>query len=308
MSATCDVVVIGSVNIDLVVRAARIPAAGETILGRDLMTFPGGKGANQAVAAARLGARTALVGRVGDDPYGGRLLASLQAAGVNTRHVTVTEGVPSGTALICVDALGENAICVAGGANMRVTPADIDRAAPLIRSAKVCLLQLELPIETVLHALQVCRAAEVETILDPAPCPEEPVAGLFHVAVLSPNQHEAERLTGERFGNHAEVKLLAATLAARGPAAVVVKLGERGAVYFDGEQLEHLPAHRITPVDTTAAGDAFTAALGVARAAGEPLAAATRFANAAGAVTCLKQGAQPALPTRPEVERMMRHP
>lgn len=308
MTENPEIVVIGSINIDLVARVPRIPQPGETVLGKDLLLFPGGKGANQAVGAARLGAKTALVGRVGDDPFGNRLIAGLEAAAVDTRGVLITPGVASGAALITVDHDGENAIAVASGANSRVTPHDIDHVHDLIATARVCLLQLELPIETVIHAIRVCRNAGVETILDYAPAIADPPAGLLNVDILTANLEEAARLSGERFAAHGEHKVALAAIGALGPSRVVVKLGNEGAVWLDGERFDRVAAHRIVPVDTTAAGDAFTAALGVARSRGEPLTRAVRYANASGAAACLKMGAQPSLPTPVEVEHMLKHP
>jgi len=306
MAEPAEVVVIGSINMDLVLRVAHPPLPGETVLARDLVTIPGGKGANQAVGAARLGAKTAIVGRVGEDEFGGRLLAGLKTNHVDTRFVTITEGAPSGVAVITVDDKGENAICVSSGANARVTPADIDAAADVIRNAEVCLLQLELPLETVLHAIAVCRRAGVETILDPAPAPIDAPDALFDVDVITPNLTEADTLTHKSPRNHErETRAVAAALAARGARYVVLKLGDRGALVCDGDTCEHVPGHKIKPVDTTAAGDAFTAALGFARTRGKNLHEATKLANAAGAAACLKFGAQPSLPTYEEVSKLM---
>jgi len=301
------VAVIGSANMDLVVRAARVPAPGETILGHDFATMPGGKGANQAVAAARLGADCRFVARVGDDDFGQRLLASLTAAGVNCQHVTVTEGLATGVALIVVDELGENAICVARGANGKLSPEDIDAAEPIIASARVCLLQLEIPLQTVSHAIRLAKRHNVEVIVDcaPAPAPEKVPPALFQADILTPNQSEAQILTGEPAAGKREARLVAAALAERGAKQVVLKLGERGALAFDGNHFEHVRGYRIKPVDTTAAGDAFTAALAVCRAKGMNLFDSAKYANAAGAAACLKFGAQPAMPTAEEVVMVM---
>jgi len=303
MQTAFEIVVIGSINLDLVLRVAHPPLPGETVLARDLSAIPGGKGANQAVGAARLGARTAMVGRVGDDEFGRRLLAGLGENRVDAQHVQITGGVASGVAVITVDDRGQNAICVAPGANHRVTPADVDAAADTIKQAKVCLLQLELPIDTVLHAIEVCRAAGVETILDPAPAPTSIPEHLLEVDILTPNLIEARTLAA---ANTAEDRELAAALAARGARRVVIKLGDQGALVCDGDRFRHLQAHRITPVDTTAAGDAFNAALGVARARGQALPDAIRTANAAGAAACLKFGAQPSLPTQADIDAVLR--
>ncbi len=301
------VVVIGSINMDLVVRAPHVPQPGETVLGRGFATIPGGKGANQAMAIARLGEKCTLIGRVGDDDFGERLLMSLRGNRVDVEQVVVTEGAPTGVALIVVDESGENAICVASGANFRVSPDDLDAAEETLRSARVCLLQLELPVETVLHAIKLCREFGVETVLDPAPAPADPPPGLFTADIVSPNAGEAEALTGETLATHAkEAKAVAAALAQRGARQIVLKLGAGGALVFDGSRFEQIRAHRIKPVDTTAAGDAFTGALAVGRARGQSLFEATRLANAAGALACSKFGAQPSMPTAAEVEKLLR--
>src|SRR5436853_1332533 len=189
------IVVIGSINLDLVCRVGRIPAPGETVLGNDLSQFAGGKGANQAVAAARLGATVHMIGRVGDDDFGSRLLNGLQQHKVNTDHVTVTEGASSGCALILVDKKGENSIVVAAGANTRLRPADIDAAEGLLARASIVLIQLEVPLPTVQHAIKVCRQLGVFVILDPAPVPSKGLPKeIFQVNILTPNQREAEEL------------------------------------------------------------------------------------------------------------------
>ena len=295
------IVVIGSINTDFVCRARRIPRPGETVLGSDLATIPGGKGANQAVAMARLGGRVHMVGRVGDDDFGRRLLQGLSENDVDTRHVSITPGVASGSAVIVVDARGENAIVVSPGANARLAPADVDAAMPLLRSAAVVLLQLEIPLPTVRYALQLCRRLGVPTILDPAPVPARGLPNaLYRVDVLTPNQPEAARLAGQS-GEQAARKLIA-----RGAATAVLKLGARGAMAVgrDGKAVSARPP-RVRVVDSTAAGDAFTGALAVAMSEGMPMREALRFANAAGALCCTKAGAQPALPYRQDVERLI---
>jgi ribokinase len=299
------IVVIGSINMDLVVRAPHAPAPGETVLGRDFQTIPGGKGANQAVAVARLQLPCSIVGRVGDDDFGERLLTGLRASKVDVAHVTVAEGVATGVALIVVDHVGENAICVASGANYKVTPDDVDAARDRIASARLCLLQLELPVPTVIHAIRLCRKLNVPTILDTAPAPSDPPDELFEADIITPNQTEAGLLAQEPSGKFREAKAVAAALVSRGARRVVLKLGDRGALVFDGQRFEHVPGRKIVPVDTTAAGDAFTGALAVACARGESLVEAARYANAAGAAACLKFGAQPSMPTPQEVEQLL---
>jgi ribokinase len=290
---------------DLVCRTPRIPHGGETVLGQDLLTIPGGKGANQAVAAARLGGDVHMVGRVGDDDFGRRLLAGLRENGVRTRHVTVTPGAPSGCAVITVDGAGENAIVVSPGANARVSPADVDAAEPLIRTASAVVLQLEIPLATVRRAMTLCRELGVTSILDPAPVPPRGLpAALYKADVLTPNEHEAALLAGSR---RRGADALAKALLGRGPSRVVLKLGGRGALARgQGGWAVEAPAFEVKAVDTTAAGDAFTGALAVALGEQQPWADALRFANAAGALCCTKLGAQPALPGRAAVDRLLR--
>lgn len=298
------IVIIGSVNMDLVVRAARVPAPGETVLGHNFTTIPGGKGANQAVAVARLGGNAVMVGRVGDDAFGQRLLAGLRENRVETSRVLVTSNTPSGIAMIVVSDHGENAITVAGGANSRVTPADVDAAEPLLRSARVCLLQIELPLETVLHAIAVCRRLGVETILDPAPAPVSPApAALFAVDILTPNESEAAQLTGLPL--ESAPSAIVDGLAACGATGIVLKRGARGAhVAVAGERCD-VAGFPVNVVDSTAAGDAFTAALAVGRSLDWPIVSAVRFGNAAGALACTRLGAQPSLPSLEQVNALL---
>jgi ribokinase len=299
------VVVIGSINMDLVGRTPRLPGAGETVLGPgDLLSIPGGKGANQAVAAARLGASVHMVGRVGDDAFGRTMLGGLRAEGVNTRFVKRTPGVASGCASILVDARGENCIVVSPGANARVTPADVDAAESIIRRAAVVVLQLEIPLATVRRAITLARKHGVLTVLDPAPVPPGGLPeALYRVDVLTPNEHEAAQLVSTSpLPPHA----VASKLVSRGPREIVLKLGAKGSLGLDSSGTTlRAKAFRVKAIDTTAAGDAFTGALAVAMAEGMPRDAALRFANAAGAMCCSRMGAQPALPTRAEVDRLV---
>ena len=310
------VVVVGSVNLDLVVAAPRIPATGETVLGEQLRLIPGGKGANQAVAAARLGLTTSFVGRVGDDDFGRTLRLNLAEADVDLRHLQITNDVPSGVALIVVAQTGQNAICVAPGANSRLTPDDVRAAEELIAGARVLLVQLEIPLETVACALQLARRHGVETILDPAPAPAFMPTELFQVDVITPNQTEAATLLGTATGQIPEPgkaaalgptpEEKAAAFLKRGVRAVALKRGAAGAFVADAKGSVAVPGFSVHVVDTTAAGDAFAAGLALGRIEGLSLADATRWANAAGALACTKHGAQPSLPTRAEVEELLR--
>jgi ribokinase len=311
------VVVIGSINMDLVCRTREIPRPGQTILGTDFVTIPGGKGANQAVAAAKLsrnGAPVYMVGRVGEDDFGERLLNGLVHHKVDTRYVTVTEGVASGVAMILVDRAGENSIVVAPGANARLSPKDVDAAEKVIATASAVVMQLEIPHETVKHAIAMCQRLGVCTILDPAPAEAKLPRVMMGVDILTPNQSEAETLLGldqsvttKTRRKVVDPKQIGMDLLARGPKSVVLKLGKKGAMLLgrDGE-IEHVRGFDVSVTDTTAAGDAFTAALAVAQQEQMDWPAALRFANAAGALACQNFGAQPSLPGRDAVEKVMR--
>ncbi len=301
------IVVVGSINMDLVVRLAHLPRPGETVPAQDLRTFPGGKGANQAVAAARLGARVAMIGRVGDDSFGPRLRAALEADEIDTQHVLVTEECSSGVAVIGVEESGQNAIMIVPGANGRLEPADIAARDEVIRGADMLLLQLEIPLRTVEAAVEIANRHGVPVILDPAPVPREPLPSmLFEVEVLSPNQTEAEGLTGIVVSDHRGAKEAAQLLRNRGSRQVVLKLGEQGAFLCDREgRTRPIATAPVDVVDTTAAGDAFTAALGVALCRGLPLDEAVRCGCAAGTLATTRPGAQPAMPTWREVETFL---
>ena len=282
------IVIIGSINMDLVCCTPTLPRAGETVLGSEFLTIHGGKGANQAAAAARIAEGRAdvhMIGRVGDDDFGRELLGGLRENGVVTKRVGVTKGAASGVAMILVDRNGENSIVVTPGANAKLTPADIDAAQGLIRTAAVVVMQLEIPLATVRHALKLCRRLGVFTILDPAPAPAKPLA--FDVDLLTPNETETR------------------TVRRAGAKQVVLKLGARGSELIDGDGSHRVKPFKVKVVDSTAAGDAFTGALAVGRALGMPMTETLRMANAAGALCCTKLGAQPALPTRREIQRLL---
>ena len=302
---TAHITVVGSLNMDLVVRAPRIPQPGETIIGGDFRTVPGGKGANQAVAAARLGGQVSMVGRVGGDAFGGALLDNLCAAGVDRAFVTRDSEAATGIALITVDDGGQNSIVVASGANMRLVPADVDAAEAAIVASDALLLQLESPTETVTRAAELARSHGVRVVLNPAPAGPIPPALLALVDVLIPNESETAYLAGMVVGDQVQAEAAAHSLRDMGVTTVVLTLGERGAMlaWEGGTQL--FPAFGVTPVDTTAAGDAFVAGFAVALAEGRSLAEAVRWGNAAGALAATKMGAQPSLPTRTALEKML---
>ena len=298
-----DVVVVGSVNLDLVVEVDAVPVPGETVIGGDLSRIPGGKGANQAVASARLGRRTAMIGRVGDDDPGSVLRMALQSAGIDTTGLLTTSGVPSGAALIAVGVDGENAIVVSRGANGRLSASDVRSRSRWLGSAAAVLMQLEVPLDAVAAAAHCSRGI---VVLNPAPAPDAPLPEdlLARVDVLVPNRAELAKLTGcaapaARGGISGRTAVrLARGLAAK---AVVVTLGADGAVAVTAADAVHAPAPDVDVVDTTGAGDAFCAALADSLIRGSSLADATRQAVRVGAATTMRAGAQPSLPTAEEV-------
>lgn len=302
-----NIVVVGSINLDLVARTLRLPTPGETVIGSDFQMIPGGKGANQAVAASRLEANVTLIGRVGDDSFGTILRTNLEQSGLNTEHVLTTTGCPSGVALIGVDASGTNAITVIPGANGLLTPADIEQRTNVIAAADVLVVQLETPYDTVATALRLARQHQVRTILDPAPAPLS-VADFprdcLAVDYLSPNQSEACSLSGCPRCDLETAPEVSRRLRELGPRNVVLKLGEAGAfVSLESGETHHIPTHKVSVVDTTAAGDAFTAGLAVGLGSGWNKVEATRFACTVGSLACTRFGAQPAMPTLAEVRR-----
>lgn len=302
-AGTANIVVVGSANIDLVASASHIPAAGETVLGDEFRMVHGGKGANQALAVARLGESAAFVGRVGDDDFGRSLRDGLEDAGVDCRFLDTTRGQPSGVALIVVSRGGENAICVAAGANACLTPQDIDRAEPVIAAARVCLVQLEIPIATVLRAIEIARHHGVTTVLDPAPAPANAPAALFAVDILTPNETEARQLLGDAAA--ADALTAGRRLLERGARDVVLKRGARETVWVHAGGAESYAVADVKVVDSTGAGDAFSAGLAVGRARGMDMPQSVRFASAAGSLACTRFGAQPSMPRLEEVEALL---
>ncbi len=301
-----EIVVLGSLNMDLVVRTRHRPAPAETVIGTDFQIIPGGKGANQAVAAARLGGKAAMVGRVGNDIFGRSLLQSLERAGVDTSHVTSVDGVATGTALIVVDEAGENSIVVVPGANGRCSVEDVRAAEDLIRSAKILMVQLEIPLATVQFALEFAKENGVTVILDPAPAQPLPSAILEHVDIITPNETEASALTNREVTDARTARLAATDFLQRGVRRAVVKLGPKGAVFAEGNCVEQVAGFAVDAVDTTAAGDSFAGGLAVALIEGYPMREAIRFANAVGALSVTRFGAQTSMPVREEVEGFLR--
>jgi ribokinase len=294
------IVVVGSINADLVCQVERIPLRGETLLGSDFRIHPGGKGANQAVAAARLGCEVYLIGKFGDDFFGEMLRKSLVESGVNISAIdTVHEA--SGVALIEVSAAGENSIVVAPGANAKVTPKDIDKHIELLRHAGAVLAQLEIPLETVAYLAQVCMREKIPLILDPAPAHELPDELLRAVTWFTPNETETAFYTGVK-----EPVQQREALFARGLTGVMLKRGEQGVSIFSAGGLRaDVPAFQVKGVDSTAAGDAFNGAFAAALMLGLDPTAAARFASAAAAISVTRRGAQPSMPSRAEVDAFL---
>lgn len=324
---TATVIVFGSINMDLVTKTPRLPVPGETLRGYEFFTAAGGKGANQAVAVARLGIPTHLVGRIGGDEFGHQLLAGLQAAGVRTEGVWVDEQISSGIAVITVDEAGENTIIIISGANGRVNEADVERLksqlkafhrqrsqsvmhtsspapqlprspASFSKGASVLLMQLEIPLPVVQSAALAARQAGVPVILDPAPAQDIPTELYPLVDIITPNQLEASQLVGFPVdGQEAAVKA-SAVLRQRGVGTAIIKLGDRGVICSTESEIFFVPAFPVQAVDTVAAGDAFNGGLAVALAEGRPLKEAVVWGAAAGAIAVTKAGVQPSLPER----------
>ena len=296
------IVVVGSSNTDMVVHTRRLPAPGETVLGGKFLMAQGGKGANQAVAVARLGGQVGLVGRVGQDVFGQRTLGALEQEGVETGYIVQDSEVPSGIALIWVDARGQNSIVVAPGANGRLSPEDVERARPAFEEASAVLLQLEVRLEALQRAVELGKAGGALVLLNPAPAQRLDAEFLAGIDIIVPNETEAAQLVGLEVQ---DVEGAAGALLDMGPRVVIITLWERGAFLATRERSEHIPAYLVEAVDTTAAGDAFCGGLAWALVEGYSLPRAVRFACAAGAVACTRLGAQPSLPAREEIEQML---
>ncbi|GAC1447139.1 MAG: ribokinase [Ktedonobacterales bacterium] len=291
------IVVVGSSNTDLVAQVPELPRAGATILGGDLLTLAGGKGANQAVAARRAGAVVYFIGCLGRDNFGDQAMANLAAEGIYLDYVYRTGDAPSGVALIAVATNGQNSIVVAPGANTRLEPGDIDRAAPVFARADLVVAQLEVPIAAVRHALTYARERGVSTLLNAAPAQPLDAELLGVVDVLVCNETEAEALTGLPVADAVQAEAAARALGARGPRLVILTRGAEGALLAEGTTIQHVPAFRVQAVDTTAAGDAFIGSLACELARGHTPQEAAHYASAAAALSVQRMGAQASLPT-----------
>lgn len=292
----------------MVVKTSHLPAGGETVLGGDFMMNAGGKGANQAVAAARYGNRVVFVAKTGNDLFGDRTREVLRQDGIITDYVFRDDDHPSGVALITIDSKAENCIAVASGANMYLDANDIDRAAEEIRRADVVLMQLEIPLPTVAYAAKVAAEAGVPVILNPAPASNLDDELLRRLYMLTPNRSEASQISGIEVVDMASAERAARAIYERGPRCVVLTLGGDGALIFDGERFTHVEAFEVEAVDTTAAGDTFNGVLATLVAEGREIVASVHEACAAAAISVTRMGAQPAAPTRSEVDEFLARP
>ncbi len=297
------IVVVGSTNTDMVVNIPKLPQQGETVLGGEFRMTPGGKGANQAVAAQRAGGAVTFISAVGDDAFGDESIARFAADGIDTTYVFTKSGASSGVALILVDEQGENVIAVAPGANSQLTPDDIATASAAFTGAKQVIIQLEIPYQTVLAAARMAKAAGARVLLNPAPMPADglPDELLRYVDLLTPNTGELLRLAPDI----AKIDMAANMVLSRGPEAVVVTHGSKGATVFTMDGEHEVPAYSVDAIDTVGAGDCFSATLGVALAEGWPMNNAIRIASAAAALSTTKIGAQTSMPSRSAIEQLL---
>ncbi len=298
------IVVVGSSNTDMILKLDRIPKPGETILGGEFISAAGGKGANQALAAAKAGGSVTFVARVGDDMFGQQAIAGFVEHGINVDHVQCDKS-PSGVALIFVAKDGENSIGVGSGANAKLSPADVRKAKTAIAAAAAVVLQLETPLETAQAAADLADSSGAIVILNPAPARPLPDKLLKKVSFLTPNETEAELLTGIQVFDNASCGRAAEILLRKGVKTVIITLGARGAFVATSSSRQLVPGFKAKPVDTTAAGDTFNGALAVALAEGQSLIDAVRFANAAGAISVTRLGAQPSAPKRTEINKLL---
>ncbi len=300
------IIVVGSSNTDMVVKTSHLPRPGETVIGGEFITAGGGKGANQAVAAARAGGDVYFIARVGDDHLGKSAINGFRKEKIKTDFVYIDKKAPSGVALIVVDEKGENSIAVAPGANSRLMPVDIRKAKNIIKSAKVLLVQLEIPIKTVVEAVSIAADNGIKTILNPAPAMPLPDALLNKISIITPNETEAEILTGIKIVDGQTAKAAAIELRKKGVSTVIITLGEKGAYLHNEEISALIPSIKVKAVDTTAAGDIFNGSLAVSIAEEKPMIQAVRFANIAAAISVTKIGAQPSAPKRNQILRLLK--
>lgn len=297
-----EIAVVGSINMDLVIKTKTIPKPGETVIGESFYRAPGGKGANQAVTISKLGGPSYFIGKVGSDPFGEELINNLVRERVQVKYLYRDETTPTGTALIIVDENGENSIVVAPGANMKLEKEDIEKSRDIFSKAKILLTQLEIPIETVKYSLELARSFNMLSILNPAPARNLTQEILSLVDILTPNESELRTLIGVDLTSEEEIIQSAKGLLNYGINAVIVTLGAKGAICVERDSVFQVPAIKVNAVDTTAAGDAFNGTLALKLAEGIPLKEAILYANIVAGITVTRKGAQPSIPTREEVE------
>ena len=297
-----QILVVGSSNTDMVIKAAHLPRPGETILGGTFFMNPGGKGANQAVAIARLGGSVTFICKTGSDIFGHQSQQLFEEEGINTSYVFSDSGNPSGVALITVDEKAENCIVVASGANANLLPSDLAKAEEAIEQADLILMQLEVPMETVCFVADIAWQKGKKVILNPAPAHPLPADLLRHLYLITPNETEAEMITGVKITDESSAGEAARLLSEMGVQHVIITLGSKGALIYSGGKAEMVPALKVEAVDTTAAGDVFNGALTVALSEGRSLKEAARFACKASAISVTRVGAQSSAPYRNEVD------
>jgi ribokinase len=301
MSTPRYILVAGSSNTDMVINSPHLPAPGETIIGSSFFMNPGGKGANQAVAAARLGGHVTFICKTGNDIFGKQAAAIFENEGIDTSYLIEDADNPSGVALITVDDNGENTIVVASGSNGTLSRADIGHSINVIENAAIVLMQLEIPIDTVHYIAETARSKNVRVILNPAPACELPDALLKNISIITPNEKEAAMLTGIQVNSIDTAKKAAVVLSAKGIETVIITLGPKGALVYHDKQFEHIKSVEVKAVDTTAAGDIFNGALAVALNEGMPVIEAVVFACKAAAISVTRKGAQSSAPYRKEL-------
>jgi len=297
-----SILVVGSSNTDMVIKAHHLPAAGETILGGTFLMNPGGKGANQAVAAARLGGRVGFIAKTGNDIFGRQSIQLFQEEGIDTSHIFSDSKNPSGVALITVDAKGENCIVVASGANATLSAADLAKAKETIQQSSIILMQLEIPISSVEYVISLAENGQAKVVLNPAPACTLPDELLSKISIITPNKTEAEMLTGIPITDINSAEKAAMALSEKGIETVIITLGSKGAMVLDNNAFTMVPAPIVDAVDTTAAGDVFNGALVVALSEGKDMLEAVSFACKAAAISVTRMGAQSSTPSRNEVE------
>lgn len=301
-----EIVVIGSLNMDMVVTSNHRPDRGETVLGNDFFMNTGGKGANQAVAASKLGADVAMIGKLGSDIFADQLLDNLEQVGVDCRAIEKIPEESTGIAFITVDPEGGNSIIVAPGANLRLTPEDVRKHEDTIRQAKLLMIQLEIPLETVKEAIAIAKRHQVPVLLDPAPAQELPASILAMVDYILPNEKEIAQLTGSEVSDPLTAKLAAVELINKGVTTVFAKMGEKGVVVVSANRTFFVEPYKVSSVDSTAAGDAFAGAVAAAIVSGKDIWAAAKFASAVGAITATRRGAQASIPMLEEAEQFIK--